>query len=89
MDKTYKVAGYVKLAKLWERTGEEAIQYHNEYFQNKYDGADEIELVGVYVDITGQKEALRSMVNDYVNLNPADYSDWRMQIYREINKVHE
>ena len=162
MGKTYKVAGYVKLAKLWERTGEEAFQYHNEYFHNKYDGADEMELVGVYVDITGQKEirkrpemirllsdcvngrincistqtkaylaannreffyllhflfelkseiaivtedknyhintienpekqkeALRSMVNDYVNLNPADYSDWRMQIYREINKVHE
>ena len=36
-----------------------------------------------------QKEALRSMVADYVKLNPADYSDWEMQLIREINKIHE
>ena len=35
-----------------------------------------------------QKEALRSMVADYVKLNPADYSDWEMQLIREINKIH-
>lgn len=156
------MAGYVKLAKLWERTGEDAIRYHNEYFETKYEDDPNMEVVDVYVDITGkkeirkrhemirllhdcttgkidcistqtkaylaannreffyllhflfeleheieivtedrnyhintiknpehQKESLRSMVADYVKLDPADYSDWRMQIYKEINKIHD
>lgn len=162
MRNKYRVAGYVKLAKLWERSGEEAISYHHEYFRNKYEDSESMQVVDVYIDITGQKEmrkrpemvrlladclkdeidcistqtkaylaannreffyllhflftrrpgveivtedknyhintienhdnqkeALRSMVADYVKLNPSDYSDWEMQLMREINKIHE
>jgi len=158
----YRVAGYVKLAKLWERSSEDAICYHHDYYRNKYENDERMQLVDVYIDITGQKElrkrsemvrlladclkdkvncistqtkaylaannreffyllhflftrkpeieivtedknyhintienhdnqkeALRSMVADYVKLNPADYSDWEMQLIREINKIHE
>lgn len=51
-----KVAGYVKLAKLWERSKDKAIAYHTEYYNNKYDGSPQFQLVGVYIDITGKKE---------------------------------
>lgn len=34
----YHVAGYVKLAKLWERSAESAINYHNHYYSEKYAG---------------------------------------------------
>ena len=52
----YHVAGYVKLAKLWERSAESAINYHNHYYSEKYAEDPCMELYGVYVDITGQKE---------------------------------
>lgn len=52
----YHVAGYVKLAKLWERSADSAIPYHNKYYEDKYAGDSHMELYGVYVDITGQKE---------------------------------
>lgn len=52
----YHVAGYVKLAKLWERSAESAINYHNHYYSEKYAGNPQMDLYGVYVDITGQKE---------------------------------
>ena len=32
MNENYRVGGYVKLAKLWERKREEAIQLHEEYY---------------------------------------------------------
>ena len=162
MKNKYRVAGYVKLAKLWERSSEEVICYHHDYYNSKYEENGNMYLVDVYIDITGQKElrkrpemvrlladclrdkvncistqtkaylaannreffyllhflftrkpgiqivtedknyhintienhenqkeALRSMVADYVKLNPADYSDWEMQLMREINKIHE
>lgn len=54
--RVYRVAGYVKLAKLWERSREQALVYHNEYYKEKYDGNETMSLVGVYVDITGQKQ---------------------------------
>ena len=31
MSERYKVAGYVKLAKLWERSKDTAIPYHHQY----------------------------------------------------------
>lgn len=52
----YRAGGYVKLAKLWERSAQEAIQYHNDYYHAKYAGDENIELADVYIDITGQKE---------------------------------
>lgn len=51
----YKVAGYVKLAKLWERARQEAIEYHRKYYEEKYSESDMC-LAGVYLDITGNKE---------------------------------
>lgn len=56
MSEKYKVGGYVKLAKLWERSRESAIDYHERYYTNKYLDSEEFELVGVYIDITGFKE---------------------------------
>ena len=50
-----RVAGYIKLAKLWEKNREKAIQYHNEYYSRIYSDNDSFTLVGVYVDITGNK----------------------------------
>lgn len=57
--KVYHVAGYVKLAKLWERTKNNAIAYHNKYYSDKFKDDPEMELVGVYIDITGQKNIKR------------------------------
>ncbi len=51
-----KVAGYVKLAKLWERSREQAIVYHHNYYEEKYKDNPDMELVDVYIDITGQKQ---------------------------------
>ena len=51
-----QVAGYVKLAKLWERNRKQAIAYQNEYYRKIYTDNDSFTLVGVYVDITGRKE---------------------------------
>lgn len=56
MDRKLRVAGYVKLAKLWERSRTQAIEYHTKYYTRKFDGSDSFELVGVYIDITGRKE---------------------------------
>ena len=50
------VAGYVKLAKLWERNREEAIQLQHEYYADLMERHPEYYLVDVYVDITGNKE---------------------------------
>lgn len=55
MGSNYCVAGYVKLAKLWERSKLDAIEYHRKYYMEKY-STNDMELVGVYIDITGNKE---------------------------------
>lgn len=59
MNQKYKVAGYVKLAKLWERSAEKAMAYHRAYYKEKYEDSDRFVLFDVYVDITGQKEISR------------------------------
>ena len=51
----YKVGAYVKLAKLWERSRDEAIEYHNRYYHEKYAGNENFSLSYVYVEITGNK----------------------------------
>lgn len=58
-DKILRVAGYVKLAKLWERSREEILEYHHKYYENKFSEFSDCELVDVYIDITGQKEIYR------------------------------
>ena len=61
MEKTYSVAGYVKLAKLWERSEESAIQYHHNYYENKFSNTTSYCLYDVYIDITGKKETYKRM----------------------------
>ena len=56
MSKIYRVAGYVKLAKLWQRSEEQAIVYQRSYYEQKYADDPGIQLVDVYIDITGQKQ---------------------------------
>lgn len=51
-----RIGAYVKLAKLWERNADNVIKYHQMYYAEKYSGNRNVELVGVYVDITGKKE---------------------------------
>ena len=36
MDRKYKVGGYVKLAKLWERSKDAAVAYHSSYYAEKF-----------------------------------------------------
>ena len=55
----YRVAGYVKLAKLWERSRDTAIPYHHQYYEKKFEGHPDFELVDVYIDITGYKETAK------------------------------
>ena len=59
MDGRIKVAGYVKLAKLWEKRREEAMRYHQEYYSDRFPDNGEFELVDVYVDITGSKQTIK------------------------------
>ena len=56
MDRKYKVAGYVKLAKLWERKRDDSISLHSDYYKEKYKDDPNMELQSVYIDITGNKE---------------------------------
>lgn len=56
MNEKLQVAAYVKLAKLWERNKEPAIQNQYRYYREKYENDEDFELVDVYIDITGQKE---------------------------------
>jgi len=36
MERKYKVGGYVKLAKLWERSKDAAVAYHSSYYGPAY-----------------------------------------------------
>lgn len=59
MDSRYKVGGYVKLAKLWERSKDAAVAYHSSYYAEKFKHDIDKELFGVYIDITGNKEIFK------------------------------
>ncbi len=59
MNKVIRVAGYVKLAKLWERARDQAIPLHKKYYAEKYQNNTQMELVDVYIDITGQKQMFK------------------------------
>lgn len=52
MDSKYKVGGYVKLAKLWERSKDAVVAYHSSYYAEKFKDDTDKELFGVYIDIT-------------------------------------
>lgn len=51
-----RVAGYVKLAKWWDKHKEAALPYHEEYYRSALADSEVFECVGVYVDITGNKD---------------------------------
>lgn len=54
------VAGYVKNALLWKnRNPEEMIAYNRFYFEEQLADQDNMELVDVYVDVTGHKETYK------------------------------
>ena len=59
MDHRYKVGGYVKLAKLWERSKDAAVAYHSSYYAEKFKTSvykgykrDKIEMRGDRVKIS-------------------------------------
>lgn len=54
-----KLAGYVKLAKLWEKHKEEALSYHHKYYNEQFRHSDRFELVDMYIDITGNKDIVK------------------------------
>ncbi len=54
-----KTAGYVKLAKLWEKRRQEAMPYHYQYYMTKFADSEKFELTDVYVDITGSKQIVK------------------------------
>ena len=51
----YRIAGYIKLATLWERSKEQAVELHQNYFKDKCKDLADGELYDVYIDITGAK----------------------------------
>ena len=58
--KKYLVAGYVKNALLWKnRNPEEMIAYNRFYFEEQLSEMENMELVDVYVDVTGHKETYK------------------------------
>lgn len=59
MGERIKVAGDVKLAKLWEKRREEAMRYHQRYYSDMFLDNGEFELMGVYVDITGSRQTAK------------------------------
>lgn len=61
MEPKYHVAGYVKLAKLWERSRSQAVEYHNKYYEDKFCDSSDAVLVDVYIDITGNKQIYKRM----------------------------
>ena len=66
----YRVAGYVKLAKLWERSRDTAIPYHHQYYEKKFEGHPDFELVDVYIDITGRKEIKNRTIRSFLYYVP-------------------
>ena len=59
MSRTFRVGGYVKLAKLWERNKDEAMELHRAYFEERCLQESTYELQHVYIDITGNKHLYR------------------------------
>lgn len=58
--KKYLVGGYVKNALLWRnRNPEEMIAYNRFYFEEQLRDIEGMELVDVYVDVTGHKETYK------------------------------
>ena len=59
MAEIHRAAGYVKLAKLWERSKGSAMAFHRKYFQEVFADTPDFALQDVYIDITGHKETYK------------------------------
>ena len=59
MGEKYRVAGYVKLAKWCEQSKDSAVAYHHQYYESKFANDPKMQLIDVYIDITGNKEMRR------------------------------
>ena len=59
MKQVYRVGGYVKLAKLWEKKRASAMACHAAYFEARCRNDDEMRIVDIYVDITGNKQVYK------------------------------
>lgn len=61
MKQVYRVGGYVKLAKLWEKKRASAMACHAAYFEARCRNDDAMRLVDIYVDITGNKQVYKRL----------------------------
>lgn len=58
--KKYLVGGYVKNALLWKnRNTEDMVAYNRFYFEEQLEDKEDMQLVGVYIDVTGHKETYK------------------------------
>ena len=69
MDRKYKVGGYVKLAKLWERSKDVAVAYHSSYYAERFRDDVDKRLVGVYILITFSRPFWNCSPHQYVFSN--------------------
>lgn len=81
VEKTYKVGGYVKRAKLNLRNEKDIRAFHRKYYEDKFGCMEDGDLVDVYIDITGYKETakrpemlrlMRDCVDGKINLIVAE-----------------
>ena len=56
-NKDFRIAGYVKLAKLWERSRDQSEEFYQRYYKELL--ASDFHLIDVYIDITGNKHIYR------------------------------
>ena len=54
-----RAAGYVKLAKLWEKSKDKVIEVSCRYFVERYANDENMSIQGIYIDITGNKNIYR------------------------------
>ena len=54
-----RAAGYVKLAKLWEKSKDKVIEVSGRYFVERYANDENMSIQGIYIDITGNKNIYR------------------------------
>ena len=59
VEKTYKIGGYVKRAKLNLRNEKDIRAFHRKYYEDKFGCMEDGDLVDVYIDITGYKETAK------------------------------
>ena len=77
MDHRHKVGGYVKLAKLWERSKDAAVAYHSSYHAEKFR------------DVDNQRQSLKDLAEKYTSIRRKDYLEWRIRLEHEMTKAEK